>query len=221
MAIQDVADKPTLIDHGEPKGNDRVHRFGRTERLLHWWIVLLFGLALLTGVAMGDEAESGSLLRLHIGSVVFIGIGIVVALTFGDAVAILRSAKELFIFDRTDISFLVTTVRHPGHVGHTHWGKFNIGQKVLAWSLLGSLAAVIVTGINSWSAGEGASGPHAAAVVVTLTLLGAHIFMAVINPTTRPALPGMIIGHVRRSWAAEHHPAWLEDHDQRPPTKTH
>ena len=100
---------------------------------------------LLTGIAMGDEAESGSLLRLHIGSVVLIGIGIVVALTFGDALAILRSAKDLLIFDRTDISFLATTVKHPGHRGHTHWGKFNVGQN-LAWSLLGSLAAVIVTG---------------------------------------------------------------------------
>ena len=79
--------------------------------------------ALLTGIAMGDEAESGSLLKLHIGSVVLIGVGIVLALVFGDTLAVLRSAKELFVFDRTDISFVVNTVRHPGRARHVRWGK--------------------------------------------------------------------------------------------------
>lgn len=224
MAIQELHDiPPLLVDDQEsvrPRDNDRVHRFGRTERLLHWWIVAMVGSALLTGLAMGDEAESGSLLRLHIASVVLIGVGVVLALIFGDTLAVLRSAKELFVFDRTDVSFVVNTVRKPGRVGHVRWGKFNIGQKVLAWSLLGSLAAIIVTGINSWSAGEGTSGPHAAAVAVALTLLGAHVFMALINPTTRPALPGMIVGHVHRSWAAKHHPAWLENQDRKQSTSS-
>jgi formate dehydrogenase subunit gamma len=212
MAIQDVL-PPLIVDRDGVDGvsHDRVHRFGTSERFLHWWIVVMFASALLTGVAMGDEAESGSMLKLHIGSVVLIGVGLVIALVFGNTMAILRSARDLFFFDRIDIAFVVNTVRHPGHPDHVRWGKFNIGQKILAWSLVGSLAAVVVTGINSWSAGEGAAGPHAAAVVVTLALLSAHVFMAVINPSTRPALPGMVFGHVRRSWAAKHHPAWLDD----------
>ncbi len=212
MAIHD--ELPPLIDDRDDivgEGHDRVHRFGRSERFLHWWIVVMFASALLTGIAMGDEAEAGSLLKLHIGSVVLIEVGIVVALVFGNTMAILRSAKDLFFFDRTDIGFVMNTIKHPGHRDHVRWGKFNIGQKILAWSLVGSLVAVVVTGINSWSAGEGAAGPHAAAVVVTLALLSAHVFMAVINPSTRPALPGMVFGHVQRSWAARHHSAWLED----------
>ncbi len=220
MVIHDTL--PPLIDRGEDldrQSHHRVHRFGRTERLLHWWIVAMFASALLTGVAMGDEAESGSLLKLHIGSVALIGVGVVLALAFGDTMAVLRSAKELFLFDGRDVAFVVDTLRHPGHRGHVRWGKFNIGQKVLAWSLVGSLAAVILTGIHSWSVGEDASGPHAAAVLVTLALLSAHVFMAVVNPSTRPALPGMIVGHVRRSWAADHHAAWLDRQDQRPPNR--
>ena len=219
MTMQET--RPPLVDDQEGLApSERVPRFGLTERLLHWWIVVMFALALLSGMAMGDEAESGSLLRFHIVSVSLIGVGVVLALVFGNTAAVLRSAKNLLLFDRTDIAFVRHTIRHPGHPGHVRWGKFNIGQKVLAWSLIGSLAAVIVTGINSWSAGEGASGPHAAAVVVTLTLLGAHVFMAVINPNTRPALPGMIFGSVRRSWAAKHHSAWLENQDHRQATNT-
>jgi cytochrome b subunit of formate dehydrogenase len=127
-----------------------VARFGRTERFLHWWIVVMFSCALLTGVAMGDEAESGSLLRLHIGSVVLIGVGVVMALVFGDTMAVLRSARDLFLFDRTDVDAVSRALGHPGpgH-GDVRWGKFNLGQKVLARSLVASLAALILTGINS------------------------------------------------------------------------
>ena len=198
--------------------HDRIERFGVTERLLHWWIVAMFASALLSGIALGDEAESGPVLNLHIGSVILIGIGIVVALVFGNTMAVLRSAKDLLIFDRTDVFFVPNVISHPSRQSHVRWGKFNIGQKVLAWSLVASLSAVVITGINSWSSGEGASGPHAAAVLLTLALLTAHVFMAVINPSTRPALPGMIFGHVRRSWATEHHAAWLEKQDRKRPS---
>ncbi len=221
MVIQDTY-RPK-IDDREPvltEPDDRIERFGVTERLLHWWIVAMFASALLSGLALGDEAESGPVLNLHIGSVVLIGIGIAVALVFGNTRAVLRSAKDLLIFDRRDVSFVRNTIGHPSHRSHVRWGKFNVGQKVLAWSLIAALSAVIATGINSWSSGEGASGPHAAAVLLTLVLLTAHVFMAVINPSTRPALPGMILGHVRRSWAAEHHAAWLEKADRkRPPMR--
>jgi formate dehydrogenase gamma subunit len=218
MVIQDT--HPPNIDDRElvTSGlHDRIERFGVTERLLHWWIVTMFASALLSGIALGDEAESGSVLNFHIGSVILIGIGIVFALVFGNTMAVLRSAKDLLIFDRTDVSFVLNAFSHPSRRSHVRWGKFNIGQKVLAWSLIASVAAVVITGINSWSSGEGASGPHAAAVLLTLALLTAHVFMAVINPSTRPALPGMIFGHVRRSWANENHAAWLEKADRKRP----
>ena len=191
-----------------------VPRFGASERLLHWWIVSMFAAALLTGLAMGDEAESGPLLRLHVGSVVMIGVGVVVALVFGKRRAIVRSAWELLVFDRDDVAWVTGLVRHPLHRrAEPRWGKFNTGQKVLAWSLIGSMVALIWTGVQSRSSGGDAAGPHSAAVVVAVVLLCAHIFMAVVNPSTRPALPGMIFGRVRRSWAERHHGGWLDEVD--------
>jgi cytochrome b subunit of formate dehydrogenase len=90
---------------------------------------------------------------------------------------------------------------------------FNTGQKLLAWALATSMVAVIVTGFQSWSAGaEG--GLHGAAVAVTMALLSAHLFMAVVNSATRPAFAGMVFGRVRRSWAATHHNEWLNDLDR-------
>ncbi|MEP7090768.1 MAG: cytochrome b/b6 domain-containing protein [Nocardioidaceae bacterium] len=100
--------------------------------------------------------------------------------------------------------------------GHGEWGMFNPGQKLLAWALTFAVAAVIYTGILSWGAGgeDGGSG-HATTVVVAMVLVASHIFMAVANPSTRPALAGMVRGQVRRSWAAEHHAGWLGDVDRR------
>ena len=80
-----------------------------------------------------------------------------------------------------------------------------------------SVAVVVVTGIVAWSAHTGEGGLHGSAVVLTALLLGAHLFMAIVNPATRPALAGMAFGRVRRSWAAEHHQAWLNDLEQSAP----
>jgi formate dehydrogenase subunit gamma len=91
---------------------------------------------------------------------------------------------------------------------------FNPGQKLLAWALTVSVTAVIVTGIQAWSAHVTEGSLHGAAVVLTALLLGAHLFMAIVNPATRPALAGMAFGRVRRSWAAEHHRGWLDDLDE-------
>ena len=197
-----------VLTFGEIAEPDAAHstwvpRFGRTERLLHWWIVAMFATALLSGLAMGDEAESGALLKVHIGAVVLIGVGVVASLVFGNALAVLRSAWDLLVFNRLDVSWLVTRTRHPFHVGdEPRWGKFNTGQKLLAWALIGSVGGLIATGVQSWSSGGDSGGPHGAAAGVAVLLLSAHVFMAVVNPTTRPALPGMIFGRVHRSWAA-------------------
>lgn len=190
-------------------------RIGLTERLLHWWTVATFATALLTGLAMGSEMENGSLLHIHVAAVVAMGVGFVIALVFGNTMAAFRFARDAFLPERSDIEFVTRIISKPFHRTGVRWGKFNLGQKGLAWMLLASLAAIIVTGINSWQTDGDAAGPHTTAVIVALILLGVHVFMAVVNPITRPALPGMVFGRVKRSWALHHHAKWVEDEDLR------
>lgn len=136
------------------------------------------------------------------------------AVLFGDRRSLLRSSRQLFGFDKRDAAWLRNRVRRrPDREGEPAWGMFNTGQKVLAWALGVSVAGVIITGVLAWSAHSEEGGPHGAAVVVTAVLLSAHVFMAVVNPATRPALAGMVFGRVRRSWAAKHHGEWLADRD--------
>jgi cytochrome b subunit of formate dehydrogenase len=190
-----------------------VQRFGLTERFAHWWTVSMVTTALLTGLALGDEAESGPLLRVHWGSVALIGVGLLLALVFGNTRALLRATWKLFSLDRRDANWIRDHLRHPlsGH-RRGEYGMFNPGQKALAWALTVAMAAVIYTGIQALAAGgEDAAGPHATAVIVAMVLLSVHIFMAVLNPATNHALVGLVVGRVRRSWAVTHHGGWLKD----------
>ena len=100
----------------------------------------MFASALLSGLAFGGEAESGPVLNLHIGSVVLIGIGIAVALVFGNTRAVLRSARDLpdlrpegrVLRPQHDRASLAPESRPLGEV--------HVGQKVLAWSLVAALS---------------------------------------------------------------------------------
>ncbi len=208
----DVGDNSSTPVISEP---ERIFRFALSVRLMHWWIVATFATALLTGVAMGSEIESGSLFHLHVAAVIAMGAGFVVALIFGNTIAVLLFVRDAFIPERCDFEFVYRILRHPFQRTGVRWGKFNLGQKGLAWMMLGSLAAIIVTGINSWHTDGDASGPHSAAVLVAIVLLSVHVFMAVVNPVTRPALPGMVFGSVKRSWAVHHHAKWVDDEDRR------
>jgi formate dehydrogenase subunit gamma len=195
-----------------------VHRFGLTERFAHWWTVLMMAIALVTGLALGDEgAEASTLLTVHWGAVVLLGAGLLAALVLGHTRALLRATWNLFSFDRRDVTWVRDHLRHSsGGRRPGEYGMFNPAQKAMAWALTVAFGVVIYTGVQALSrGGEDAAGPHGAAVVVAMVLLGGHIFMAALNPSTNHALAGMVRGRVRRSWAAEHHGGWLQDQEDR------
>ena len=208
---------PPRPAHVQPGRGAWVHRFGLTERFAHWWTVAMVITALVTGLALGDDSEGGPLLTAHWTSVALIGVGYLVALVLGDTRSLLRATGRLFLFDRRDGVWVADHVR-LSHAGRRQadYGMFNPGQKALAWALTAAVGVVIWTGIQALGAhGEDAAGPHATAVVVAMVLVGLHVFMAVLNPATNPALRGMVLGRVRRSWAAKHHGGWLSDEDRR------
>jgi formate dehydrogenase subunit gamma len=209
-------DPPTVRRDGPfpgpgPDPDPWIPRFGRTERFAHWWTATMMAIALLTGLSMGDDGGSGPMLVIHVGAVVSIGVGLAAACIFGNRRALRRFAASLFRLDRRDIGWLRARMRHPVHgAPQPEWGMFNTGQKLLTWAVIASVVGVIATGIQAAASG-GEGGAHGTLVALTGILLSCHVFMAVVNRATRPALPGMVFGRVRRSWAAKHHRAWLDD----------
>ena len=55
---------------------------------------------------------------------------------------------------------------------------------------------------------------HGPFAFLTTALIIAHIFMAVVNPSTRHALRGMTLGTVNRDWAEHHFPRWVAETDR-------
>ena len=43
---------------------------------------------------------------------------------------------------------------------------------------------------------------------IAIPLVLGHLYMAMLNPSTRHSLRGMVLGTVRRDWAREHHAKW-------------
>lgn len=189
-------------------------RFSRTERTLHWANALGFFFLLATGLIL--YLPSLSILvgrRQLIQSLHFwTGIGwisvLVAIVLLGDRRGILRTARELDEFDRDDLRWLAG--RRPAPQG-----RFNAGQKINAVLNAAFAILFLISGLLLWFGERNTRYRFASTVVlhdglmyVSVVLLIGHLYLAVIHPTTRHALRGIILGTVSEDWAAQHHPKW-------------
>jgi cytochrome b subunit of formate dehydrogenase len=76
------------------------------------------------------------------------------------------------------------------------------------------LAALLVSGVGL-IVGSSSFGPakaaHVGAAYLSIILVLGHLYMALVNPGTRPALSGMISGRVDRAWLRSHHARAAEE----------
>lgn len=134
-------------------------------------------------------------------------------LLFGNGRALSRTARELRRLDGDDRRWL-----HPARILTRRpappVGRFNAGQKLNARLALFGLIGLYLSGIYLIVFGRAAFGHlHGPFALLTTALIVGHIFMAVVNPSTRHALRGMTLGSVNRAWAEHHHPRWVEEMD--------
>jgi formate dehydrogenase subunit gamma len=52
---------------------------------------------------------------------------------------------------------------------------------------------------------------HRWLTLLVLLPIAGHVYLAVLHPSTRAALDGMLDGRVDERWAAQHHPRWRPD----------
>lgn len=55
---------------------------------------------------------------------------------------------------------------------------------------------------------------HFFMAVMALPLISGHLYMAVINPSSRKGLQGMVSGFVDRQWAKHHYRRWYREHHE-------
>jgi formate dehydrogenase subunit gamma len=214
----------------------RLVRFSATERALHWAFALTYLALLGSGLplmfpALRDWIRDYSPavgLRLHVACGVLWILATLAVVVAGNRARLGATLRELTHLARADRDWLRRfprwLVAGPAERARIDAavGRFNAGQKLNLIFTLTTSGLLLVSGFALTPVGDGLMATHltgAASVglwqqahrgltwLVLLPLAG-HVYLAALHPPTRPALGGMLDGHVDGRWAAEHHPRW-------------
>jgi formate dehydrogenase subunit gamma len=193
-------------------------RYTAPERANHWVVGMTFILLALSGLAFFHPAFY-PLSQLFGGGVwariLHPFIGVVMALSF---IAMFFRFWKLNIMTPTDKEWLSRIREMVDGDDHNmpESGKYNGGQKLLFWLLVGCMALLTVSGIVIWRAYFSALFPiglirlssvvHAVAAAVMIAFIIFHVYVAI---WTRGSIRAMLYGTVSRAWAKQHHPAWF------------
>jgi formate dehydrogenase subunit gamma len=194
-----------------------VLRFAPSERAAHWLTAGGFFGMLLSGLALGKGGGPFHriVLSIHLGLAALVVVGLAALVLRRRTRRVLAAtAGQLRRLDALDRRWLAGAPRRlldrsPAPPA----GRFNAGQKMNARLATLGLGALYVTGIGEFLPGP-LRGLHGLAAGLMTLLVAGHVYMAVLNPGTRPGLRGMVRGDVDRTWARRHHPRWLSDQER-------
>jgi len=135
-----------------------------------------------------------------------------------------RVVREAEALDRADVTWLKGGPRRVvDHRGAPEQGWLNAGQKLATAVMLGLLVVLYGTGLVMWLGtgvtwlriGSGAVDVHDLATILFVLLLLGHLYLALLNRATRPALRGIVTGEVDREWARANHGRWVREMEER------
>jgi len=221
------------VGSGTPT-DPEVVRFERPTRIVHWVLAAPFLLLLLTGLTNfvpGLKATEFAGERLFGWAHVLLGFATVAAVLVvvlpqlssraarADLRAITRIGLRDYLWLQHSALTLAGAASRPPPVG-----KFNAGQKANALLSLGATGALLGTGLilgvnyvskRVFAADfvESVFPWHTWTALLFIPPLVGHLYLALINPSTRESFRAITRGRVRRSWAAQHHGAWLTEVD--------
>jgi formate dehydrogenase subunit gamma len=187
----------------------RISRFAPSERVAHWLVAGAFFGMLATGLLIGGGGTN-LLLIAHLALAGALVIGLLVLLIRVRARrALARTVRDLAHLDPTDRRWLVEAPQHVlGRGTAPPAGRFNAGQKINARLVALGMGALYLTGVAQFVPGP-LAGLHGLAAAAMGLLVAGHVYFALVDRRTRPALSGMLRGDVDRQWAVEHHPRWV------------
>jgi formate dehydrogenase subunit gamma len=206
---------------GERTGR-KVQRWTGFERLLHWYVAILFIILAITGLSimygravlipvMGLEGFSGyaeiSKLAHDYLSLLFV-IGLVVML--------LLWVRENF-FTKTDWEWFKAGGGYLVKGEHPHAHKVNAGEKVWFWILFVAGIALMISGVilllpnlgTERYTMQSANIVHGISSLLLSAFVLGHIYLGTIG--NEGSFEGMVNGEVDEAWAKQHHDLWYEE----------
>jgi formate dehydrogenase subunit gamma len=197
---------------------ERLARFTRTERAVHWvhasaFLVLLGSGLCLYLPSLAELFGRRPLLKtIHLyTAIAWLG-ALVVVVVVGDRSSLRATVREIDMFDRDDRNWL--------RGRSAPQGRLNAGQKLNA--IITAAFAVLfgITGLLLWYGERDTRFRFAQTILihdwlmyVSFVLFLGHLYLSVIHPKTRHALNGMTRGWVDADWARQHHAKWAADQE--------
>ena len=198
-----------------------IPRFTFTERGLHWTHAVFFLGLLSTGLIMlvpGISMAVGHhflVLRIHLITAIFYVCGPLLWFALGNRRALRADLRDVNQWRGDDFRWLKP--RLPGSPEPPQ-GRFNAGQKINAVFVGASTLGFAITGAVMWQTHlfpiwlvNNCVHLHDTLTLLALAAWLGHIYLALLNRSTRPALSGMVQGEVELSWAEHHHPRWVAE----------
>ena len=197
-----------------------IQRYTDNQRINHWLVVVCFGLAGFSGLAL-FHPNLFFLTQLFGGPqwtrIVHPYFGIAVFLLF---FIMFIGFWRINVWRRADTQWVKAApdlVLHGNDAKMPPVAKYNAGQKLVFWSMTLSLIVLLATGLLFWQAWFAESVPipvqrvavvlHALAAFVMSVTAVVHIYAAI---WVKGTLRAMTQGTVSAGWAKHHHPLWYQ-----------
>jgi len=207
----------------------QILRFRRSERLLHWSIAVPFMICYATAVALYlfftlRSPHTSRLVLSWTHRVAGAGLIAFPLLTMlrnrREYRVHLDNIKQAWIWAWDDIKwlFLMGAAAISSKIKLPEQGKFNAAEKLNFMMVMGTYPVFLVTGLLLWVPGIHFLSwtVHVGMALIATPLMLGHIYMALVNPSTRVGLSGMLSGYVDRAWAAEHYHRWYAENFEKP-----
>jgi formate dehydrogenase subunit gamma len=203
---------------------DEILRFRKSERELHWAIVIPFMVCYATGMVLLTIYNPNPARPLRdVISWVHRASGVclivlppwVLARHWHDVSVHIDNIRRAWWWRLDDVKwlFLMGPAAVSSRISLPDQGKFNAAEKINFMVLMSTYPFYIITGVMIWLPGVAFLSwlVHISMAVAATPLLLGHLFMATVNPDTRVGLGGMISGFVDRHWARHHYRCWYDE----------
>jgi len=200
-----------------PAGRERtVRRFTPTEIVFHWAQAIPYLVLLVTGAILFAErileleaVSKSTLIDVHRIAGIALPACILLAFLGGDKRVILRNLRLGTRFTKDDVRWLkvMPLQRFRPDLQLPPMGKFNAGQKINFTIQVVAIPLFFASGMLMWFL-HGQLLPwyvHVALFLVVTPLVCGHMYLALVNPTTRKSITSVIHGRVDGAWARHHH----------------
>jgi formate dehydrogenase subunit gamma len=192
---------------------NRLLRFDRTERIVHWVNATGFIVLILTGASLklaGLSTVVGNrhmVKEIHVWTGLLLPIPLLLALAVPAGRMLRADFKRFNRWSRDDRRWFRRSTR-----GRLQLGKFNPGQKLNAVFIGAALVVQLMTGAimywfkpfpDSWR--TGATFVHDSTWLVLIVVIIGHIIFALRDPDS---MRSMLKGWVPQSWARRERPVW-------------